>query len=101
MDVEFDDDRLRRLCEEPGYRLPSLAPEIARAFRNKVQVVRAAFDERDLHALKSLHFEKLRGKRAGQHSLRLNERWRLIVRMTESEPGHDVVHIVEVTDYHQ
>lgn len=64
-----------------------------------MQVLVAARDERDLYALKSLHFEKLKGGRSGQHSIRLNEQWRLIVTLEETDQGR-IVNIVEIVDYH-
>jgi proteic killer suppression protein len=48
--------------------------------------------------MKSWRFEKLSGRRAGQHSIRLNDQFRLVVRL-ESTPLKTVV-IVEIVDYH-
>ncbi len=64
-----------------------------------MQVIRAALDERDFYAMKSLHFEKLSGNREGQNSMRLNEQWRLILRLEKSESGKIVV-VISITDYH-
>jgi proteic killer suppression protein len=33
----------------------------------------------DLYSFKSLHFEKLKGDKAGQSSIRLNDQYRLII----------------------
>ena len=44
-----------------------------------MQMIRAASDERTFYELKSLHFEKLKGDRSHQHSMRLNKQWRFIV----------------------
>jgi proteic killer suppression protein len=44
-----------------------------------MQYIRAASDERDFYALKSLHYEKLHGKRSHQRSMRLNDQFRLIL----------------------
>ncbi len=48
--------------------------------------------------MKSLHYEKLRGDREGQHSMRLNDQWRLVLRI-EVAVGKTAV-IIEVVDYH-
>ncbi len=62
--------------------------------------IAAATDERELYALKGLHFEKLSGKRKGLHSLRLNDQFRLIVSLERDESGKWVlVHGIE--DYHK
>ena len=83
--------------------LPGLDEDVAnvvvRSFRKKLQFIRAATDEREFYAMKSLHFEKLQGKRAHQHSMRLNKQWRLVIEFGKSESGKIVV-VVSVEDYH-
>ncbi len=39
--------------------------------------------------------EKLHGYRAGQHSLRINDQWRICFRWTDNGP-----HDVDIVDYH-
>lgn len=99
MRVDFEDDDLRRLYEEPDFRLSSIGHDLTRAYRKVVGIVVAASDERDLRAMRSLHFEKLEGDRLGQHSLRLNKQWRLIVRLQTTQEGKKVV-VIEIVDYH-
>lgn len=41
------------------------------------------------------HLEVLKGNRAGQHSLRINRKWRICFRWTPSGPED-----VEIVDYH-
>ena len=50
-----------------------------RLFR-KLQMLDDATTDRDLRVPPSNHFEKLRGKLEGFHSIRVNDRWRLIFR---------------------
>jgi proteic killer suppression protein len=76
-----------------------LPQEVVRAYRRRMQQVRACSDERDLYAIKSLHFEKLKGNREGQHSIRLNLQWRLILEIRGDHPCK-VIGIVEIADYH-
>jgi proteic killer suppression protein len=64
-----------------------------------MQQIRAFLDERDFYAAKALHFEKLRGNREGQHSIRLNMQWRLILEIRGEHPCK-VIGIVEIVDYH-
>jgi proteic killer suppression protein len=64
-----------------------------------MQRIRAALDERDCYAMKSLNFEKLRGNREGQYPVRLNLQWRLILELRGDHPCK-VVAIVEIVDYH-
>jgi proteic killer suppression protein len=96
--LEFEDDDLVRLYTEPGF-AGVWAKDVVRAFRKVLNLVANAADERDLYAVKSLHFEKLKGKRIGQSSLRLNKQWRLIVQLRDSDAGRIVV-IKEIVDYH-
>ena len=76
-------------------------PEVVEAFFEVMQIIGAARDSRDLYALKSLRFEKLVGKRGKdeQRSLRLNDQYRLIVRLERDGEGHYVL-IIELCDYH-
>jgi toxin HigB-1 len=64
-----------------------------------MQVIRAALDERDFYALKSLRYEKLKGRRGHQHSMRLNDQFRLIVEYEGTGPDKTVV-VVGIEDYH-
>ena len=98
MDVEFADASLDRLETDPRYD-GGFSREIVRAYRRRMQQIRAAPDERTFRALKSLHFEKLKGDRAGQHSIRLNLQWRLVFRF-EGQAPQKVVVVVEIVDYH-
>ena len=99
MRIRFEDDDLRRLYEERDFVLPRLGPEIARAFRKKTAYLEAAESETDLRNYKALHYEKLRGGRAGQHSIRLNRQWRLILRLETDAEGRLLI-IVEVVNHY-
>ncbi len=98
MEVEFEDDSLRRLEVEPSF-TAGYTRDIVKAFRKRIQAIRAAPDERDFYQLKSLHFEKLKGNRSDQHSMRLNLQWRLILRIEKRENGKVVV-VISIEDYH-
>jgi proteic killer suppression protein len=98
MEVKFADLKLQELESDAGS--DAGFPRAAvRGFRKVMQVIRAAADERDLYALKSLHFEKLKGDRSHQRSLRLNIQWRLIVEIVEATPKN-IVQIIGIEDYH-
>ena len=53
-------------------------PVWSEPFDRRMQFIRAAPDERVFYEWKSLHFEKLKGERSHQHSIRLNDQWQLI-----------------------
>jgi proteic killer suppression protein len=98
MEIAFADDSLDRLETDPAY-TAGFSGAVVKAYRKRVQQIRAATDERTFYSLKSLHFEKLKGDREGQYSMRLNDQWRLILELTGSAPVK-VVRIVEIVDYH-
>ncbi|MGL4232634.1 MAG: type II toxin-antitoxin system RelE/ParE family toxin [Casimicrobium sp.] len=98
MEVRFDDEKLSRLETDPTF-TNGFDQSIVKAFRKRMQAIRAAPDERDFYAMKSLHFEKLVGDREGQNSMRLNDQWRLILRLEKTETGKIVV-VISITDYH-
>ena len=99
MRINFDDDDLRRLYWEPDFVLSRFGPDVTKAFRKKVGFIETAESEMDLRNYRALHFEKLSGDRFGQHSIRLNDQWRLIVRLERDDDGRLVV-VVEIVDYH-
>lgn len=98
MEVEFGDSSLDRLESDAKYDA-GFSQSIIKAFRKRMQVIRNAPDERIFYALKSLHFEKLRGNRSHQHSMKLNDQWRLVVEL-RAEAHNKVVFIVGIEDYH-
>lgn len=73
--------------------------DVVRQYIRRVNFIENATDQRDIRNWKSNKLEKLKGDRQGQHSIRLNDQFRLIIRFV-SEDGHDVVHILEIIDYH-
>lgn len=95
----FEDDDLSRLYSDATFHLPRLHPEVVRAYRKKVTLIAAVTSQLELRQHKALRLEKLRGSRAGQHSVRLNDQWRLILRFGKDKSGEFVV-IVEIADYH-
>jgi proteic killer suppression protein len=74
--------------------------QVVNGFFKTVASIAGAKDERDLYALKSLHYEKLKGKREGERSLRLNDQFRLIVEVEEDAEGKYFV-ICDIEDYHR
>jgi proteic killer suppression protein len=98
MDVVFKDEHLDRLETDASYD-GGYEQAIVRSFRKRMQQIRAAADERDFYNQKSLRFEKLKGKRSHEHSMRLNDQWRLILEFKGA--GRDkTIAVVCIEDYH-
>ncbi|HEV7226049.1 MAG TPA: type II toxin-antitoxin system RelE/ParE family toxin [Pirellulales bacterium] len=98
MEVLHRDKDLDRLEIDPHFN-GGHAEAVVKAFRKRMQAIRAAVDERAFYALKSLHFEKLEGDRSHQRSMRLNLQWRLILEIQKCD-NKNVVVVVGIEDYH-
>lgn len=68
---------------------------IERAARRKLAIIDAAENLEDMRAPPGNRLEALRGNRAGQHSIRINDQWRLCFVWN----GKDALN-VEIVDYH-
>jgi proteic killer suppression protein len=98
MNYRHANKKLKRMDEDPTYD-GGYSESIARAFRKRMGFIRAAANETDFYAMKSLHYEKLKGKRSGERSMRLNDQFRLILRIEKDKQGNTVV-VVDIEDYH-
>ncbi|MBK7145631.1 MAG: type II toxin-antitoxin system RelE/ParE family toxin [Xanthomonadales bacterium] len=98
MEVEFSDPALQRLESDPAF-TAGFDGAIVKVYRKRMQLIRAAVDERTFYAMTSLHYKKLQGDRDGQRSMRLNDQWRLILTLKTDETGKVVV-IIAIEDYH-
>jgi toxin HigB-1 len=96
--VVFRDRGLRELTTDKNAR-SGYPQSIEKKFRLRMQQIVAAQDERDFYLHASWNFEKLKGDRSHQHSIRLNDQWRLIVELERDAPNNRIV-IVAIEDYH-
>ncbi|HWB09846.1 MAG TPA: type II toxin-antitoxin system RelE/ParE family toxin [Pirellulales bacterium] len=98
MEVEHLSQELERLETEAGFNAGFSAAIVA-GYHKVMRFIRAAKDERDFRAMRSLNFEKLKGSRSHQHSMRINQQWRLILELKQANPKNVVV-VVAIEDYH-
>lgn len=98
MEIKFKTPELDQLETDKDH-TGGFPRELVKAYRKRIWSIRAAVDERDLYAVKGNHFEKLKGERAHQRSLRLNDQMRLIV---EIEPGtpKNTIFVIGIENYH-
>jgi toxin HigB-1 len=72
-----------------------LPKDIQRTARRKLIYLDEAEDIRDLLAPPSNRLEKLKGKRSGQYSIRINDQWRICFEWVDNKARN-----VEIVDYH-
>lgn len=94
----FRDESLEKLQEKDAEGDKAYPPGIGKAFRKRLNWIRIARDERDL-STPGNRFERLKGQRSHQFSMRLNDQWRLILEM-EGEHPKKIVWIIGIEDYH-
>jgi proteic killer suppression protein len=63
----------------------------------RLAILNAAPSLDTLRALPSNRLEALRGNRAGQYSIRINQQWRICFEWPDGQPGPSNV---EIVDYH-
>lgn len=69
--------------------------DIVRPGRRKLRMLNAAIQLDDLRSPPGNRLEALKGDRLGQHSVRVNDQWRVCFRWTPEGPED-----VEIVDYH-
>lgn len=84
-----DTERLHRRERVPRF------GAIERAARRKLRLLDSALELRDLASPPGNRLEALKGERQGQHSIRINDQWRICFRWR----GGDAFE-VEIVDYH-
>ncbi|KKB98583.1 type II toxin-antitoxin system RelE/ParE family toxin [Mycolicibacter arupensis] len=76
-------------------RVRSLDPQIQRTALRKLRQVGSAVTLDDLRLPPGNRLERLKGDRAGQHSIRINDQWRICFTWTDAGPEE-----VEIVDDH-
>ena len=98
MQVEFK-DRTLALIESDRAGEIKLPIAAINSCRDKLVVIRAAPDERTLRNWRSLHYEKLKGKRKSQMSIRLNQQYRMVFTI-DAAINPPKMTILAIEDYH-
>lgn len=77
---------------EYSLKLPS---SIQRTALRKLWMIDAAQTINDLRVPPANHLEQLKGNKQGQHSIRINDQWRICFKWHQGD-----AYEVEITDYH-
>jgi proteic killer suppression protein len=89
----FGDKRTERLWRRE--RVPAIDPRVQSAALRKLRQLGAAVLLDDLRIPPGNRLEALTGDRAGHHSIRINDQWRICFVWTDAGPEK-----VEIVDYH-
>lgn len=89
----FGDANTERLWRRE--RVPSIDPRIHRVALRKLRQVAAAESLDDVRVPPGNRLEALKGDRAGQYSIRINDQWRICFVWTAAGPEE-----VQIVDYH-
>jgi proteic killer suppression protein len=76
-------------------RARKLPPDVQRRAHRKLLLLDAVGGLEELRVPPGNRLERLAGDRAGQHSIRINDQWRICFRWKEGD-----AHEVEICDYH-
>ena len=93
MILSFSDRETQRVWT--GARSRRLPSDIQDTARRKLRLVNAANRLEDLKVPPGNRLEALKGSRQGQHSIRINDQWRICFRWVEGGAEN-----VEIVDYH-
>jgi len=89
----FKSDETEKIFNrEYSWRLPQDIQQIA---LRKLRMLNRAINLQDLRVPPANRLEKLKGKRVGQYSIRINDQWRVCFEWREGD-----AHNVEIADYH-
>ena len=94
MIVGFRSGETRRVWE--GSRSRRYPPDIQVPALRKLRMLHAAVSLGDLRQPPGNRLERLTGTRAGQHSIRINDQWRICFVWTAGNNATEV----EIVDYH-
>jgi proteic killer suppression protein len=89
----FSDRDAERLFNR--HPIKRFGPAIQKVALRKLRMLEAAVALDDLRIPPGNRLERLRGDRSGQHSIRVNDQWRICFRWRNGD-AHDV----EIVDYH-
>lgn len=87
-----NDDTLKIYQRQRSRKFPSDIQQVA---LRKLRMINNSVSINDLRVPPANHLEKLKGSRAGQWSIRINDQWRICFKWQGTD-AYDV----EITDYH-
>ena len=98
MNIIFSNKQFNKIETEEVTDL-NLPFNIIKTLRKKLVILRAAPDELTLRNWKSLHYEKLKGDKKDQKSIRLNDQWRIVFTLN-NDTSPPTITVIDIEDYH-
>lgn len=98
MIITFINKQFNKIETEEAASL-KLPVNVIKTLRNKLAILRAAPDEQTLRNWKSLHYEKLKGDRKDQRSIKINDQWRMVFTI-DNNTNPSTIMVIDIEDYH-
>ena len=96
MNIEFASNHLSGASVSFSEASRLFGVAIGRKYIQRLAVLRATNKFSQLYGLRALKLHPLKGNRAGQYSVTLNENYRLIIEKVQE----DTIRVIDVEDYH-
>ena len=105
MEIKFDKEYLRQLYEEgkTSDKKHRFQPNIITRYQLRIKVLEQAQGVEELYALNSLHYEMLKGDKAGISSIRVNDKYRIefTVERISSETVVKICNILDLSNHYK
>lgn len=105
MEISFDKEYLRELyvSGKSSDKKHRFQPQIVARYQLRIKILEKASRVEDLYPIKSLHYEVLKGDKAGLSSIRVNDQYRIEFYVTEisTEPLVTICNILELSNHYE
>ncbi len=100
MIVKFENDYLAKLYTgEPLKGKPRYSEGIITKFKKTILILKRVLNSVELSKIRGLHFEALKGDKIGLFSVRVDDTYRVELRITKEEI--EIVHIEELSKHYK
>jgi proteic killer suppression protein len=102
MEIKIHDAHLSELAKKDFKGKSKFPQEVVTKFRFRINQIKSAKNTKDLRAIGSLHFEKLKAKEfEGKYSIRVKDGYRLIFGIeNEVITGLEIIHVDNLTNHY-